>query len=308
MKSIISAIIALIMSIMSVFGYYPDSKKDGGLLFYDDMYYGPNKNQSIDMYLPEDCGSETSLYVCLHSGGWTMGRKEDYDEVIKDYAEKYGIATVTIGYRFLSELSPVNAESIMDDITSGIKLAQKLCAERGVTLTCMALEGGSAGGYNALLYAYEHFDDSPLPIKFVASCVGPTSLNDENNYIGTEIFPTKQAYSLYGSLSGVKITNRTIGTERVQNALKKASPVTYVNENSPITVLLYGDADLIVPYSNAEILKNVLDEFGVENYLYTLKDAGHGRTQFDQETAQYNKEVNSQANEKLDELRRQYLK
>src|SRR5262249_1115640 len=56
----------------------------------------------------------------------------------------------------------------------------------------------------------------------------------------------------------------------------KASPVTYVSKESAPFLILHGDKDPTVPYSQSEMLEEALKKAGVEVTLVNVKGAGHG--------------------------------
>ena len=45
----------------------------------------------------------------------------------------------------------------------------------------------------------------------------------------------------------------------------EASPITYVTKDSPTTLILHGTRDMLVPISQAELLKHKMDSLGVVN-------------------------------------------
>jgi dipeptidyl aminopeptidase/acylaminoacyl peptidase len=45
----------------------------------------------------------------------------------------------------------------------------------------------------------------------------------------------------------------------------EASPITYVNRETPPTLILHGTRDMLVPISQAELLKRKMDSLGVIN-------------------------------------------
>ena len=54
------------------------------------------------------------------------------------------------------------------------------------------------------------------------------------------------------------------------------SPVLFVSEDDPPTLLVHGDADQLVPLSNSERIKAAFDEADVTSKLVVIEGAGHG--------------------------------
>jgi dipeptidyl aminopeptidase/acylaminoacyl peptidase len=55
------------------------------------------------------------------------------------------------------------------------------------------------------------------------------------------------------------------------------SPLTYVRPGLPPMLLIHGDADMVVPYSQAVRLQEALDKAGVNNVLVTIPGGVHVR-------------------------------
>jgi dipeptidyl aminopeptidase/acylaminoacyl peptidase len=60
---------------------------------------------------------------------------------------------------------------------------------------------------------------------------------------------------------------------------RAASPVTYIDEETPPTIAFFGADDSIVPVSQAVILEEKLEEHDVPSVVVTYKDAGHSWNQ-----------------------------
>jgi len=264
--------------------------------FYDDIAYGATKNQNIDLCLPEG-KTETGLMVFIHGGGFSGGKKEEWEEEMRTVAETYGIATCSVGYRLMTG-TIIDAEDMMDDIQRSLELIGLLCERKGVKITSVAFKGYSAGGHLALLYAYEHADDSPFPVKFVTAMAGLADNAAPTLYEGNYLVPKKSTYKLYGFISGVRVTEKNLNTARVQRALVKASPITYAAADSVPTILLHGDEDPVVPYQNILELRDKLESLEAEYTLFTLKGMGHIISTFPSGYNEENTEIYRQYREK----------
>jgi dipeptidyl aminopeptidase/acylaminoacyl peptidase len=63
------------------------------------------------------------------------------------------------------------------------------------------------------------------------------------------------------------------GTEEIA---KRISPINYVRPGVPPTLTIHGNADPVVPYSQAVRLHAALSKVGVRNQLLTVESATHG--------------------------------
>ena len=77
-------------------------------------------------------------------------------------------------------------------------------------------------------------------------------------------------------LFGFRLSARTDSIEHQR--FVAASPVTHVTADDPPVLLIHGDADEVVPYQNAEVMKAALEKAGVPVELLRIPGAGHGPT------------------------------
>lgn len=128
--------------------------------------------------------------------------------------------------------------------------------------------GWSAGGHLALLYAYKN----PTQIDLVISEAGPTAFPASFQEI-----PSQLSYAVRVLLNDD------------ESLLSDASPITYANNNSPFTVLVYSDdfdtfgkpGDGLLQYDQCIVLKeklgNAYTEYSVNshhgNFAKLIEDA-----------------------------------
>lgn len=74
-----------------------------------------------------------------------------------------------------------------------------------------------------------------------------------------------------------------LGTDYSEEAARRASAVTYVNESAPPFMILHGTKDEVVPVHQSEILAKTLKEHHIYSEFYLLEGAGHGTDEFYQE-------------------------
>ena len=61
-----------------------DDLRDAGLttpdavIRYDDISYGPDPMNVLDVYRPKDAQGSLPVFVLVHGGGWVYGDKERY--------------------------------------------------------------------------------------------------------------------------------------------------------------------------------------------------------------------------------------
>ncbi|MBQ7596695.1 MAG: alpha/beta hydrolase [Clostridia bacterium] len=252
--------------------YYPRNR-----IFLDQYYAGTkNERQSYDLVFPKKASGSLGLVLCIHGGGWVEGDKSSYTKNLMQVSDENGYAAACMNYRYASET--VDYGDIMDDITSALAAIKAKGAEYGVNLDKVLLTGISAGGHLSLLYAYTQKDNAPIKPVCVVELCGPTDLEDgfyyseENSVtqaVGVEYFRNIISHGI-----GYNIDLNNFDAAR--SALKKYSPINYVDENTVPTVFGHGEQDEIVPYQNALDLDKKLTEFNVEHTFISFPNSGHG--------------------------------
>lgn len=282
-QKIISFIMSIIAFIMQLFGIGGSSKSE--IKTFRDLSYGTDSAQVMDLFLPADNSASTGLIVYIHGGAWISGDKETNAETAESNAEDLGLAAASINYRLLG--TGFDCDDMMDDITLAIGKAKETAEENGIKLTKVTLSGYSAGAHLALLYSYKYADVSPLPVACCIDCVGPADIADPafyvNNDMGDELI-----YQIMGALAGVDLTPENFYDEDIQAALKAVSPVNFVTEASVPTLMIYGEVDTTVPYSNALSLDAALTAAGVTHDFFSCPNSGHSLENDDDVKQQYN--------------------
>ncbi len=67
-----------------------------------------------------------------------------------------------------------------------------------------------------------------------------------------------------------------LSDEKQREIARQVSPINYVRADSPPTLIFHGDADTLVPISQAQALVTKLKEAGVPAELVVKKGAKHG--------------------------------
>jgi len=235
-----------------------------------DQPYGDYDKQKFDIYLPSDRNTEaTPVFFVIHGGGWVSGNKSAFNPLIKRLQEALPqVAFVSIGYRLadpktMTNLFPTQEE----DVKACIEYIMNKSEEYGISKK-FAILGGSAGAHLAMLYAYKHGRHSHQPVA-VASMVGPTNISNIFEQVMMTDDPDKKVY-LGWFIDAVGGTN-----EEKPELCYTSSPINYVTNDSPPTLLLYGGADNVVPSQQAEELADKLTVYGVEHIFKLYPGRGH---------------------------------
>lgn len=229
-----------------------------------DVTYGDHARNKYNIYLPANRGVNTPVLFIIHGGAWVAGSKEDiisFVPALRSLLPQY--AFVFINYRLFNESeSGTRFPAQENDVKACIEHVFNRSGEYVVGKK-FALWGMSAGAHLAALYAYK-YQGNPYTASAVIDQVGPTDM-----------------LSLYDQLPSAELKGlliQLIGNPATQDSLlyNSSSPLRYVKSTSCPTLILHGDADAVVPYQQAELLKNKLQQLNVPHRYRLYPGEGHG--------------------------------
>lgn len=223
--------------------------------------YGSNAQEKYDLYLPANRSvDKTKIIVLVHGGGWTEGDKADMDFLIPYIKLRHpNHAIVNINYVLANANTPAFPNQFLDLDA----VINKLTDEKDELniLPQFGLIGASAGAHISLMYDYAYDPDDQ--VKIVGDIVGPTDFTDPF------YFENPGFQALMEAL--VDESAYPLGT----NYAEVLSPAFQVSNASSPTLLFYGNADPLVPLSNAISLNSALNTAQID-HNFTVYDGGHG--------------------------------
>lgn len=231
----------------------------------------------LDLYLPRNITEPVPVLVQIHGGGWVEGTKEASVLGIMPYLQM-GWAVVNVEYR-LGRVS--RAPAAVEDCRCALHWVFAHAADYKFDPHRVVVTGGSAGGHLALttgmLQPNAGFDRT-CRVGENNAWTGPGGTADDPpvaaivNFFGiTDVLdmlhgPNARGYAI-----------EWIGYQPNADELARAvSPINMVRRGLPPIITIHGTVDKLVPYEQAVRLHKALDQAGVTNQLFTVKDAGHG--------------------------------
>ena len=225
-----------------------------------DTAYGTDPLQEMDIYLPAGRDEHTLTIVLIHGGGWSDGDKTELTPSVAGVQALFpGYAIVNINYRLakngVTNVFPAQEEDVKKAVETIIASAENFHISHDLILA-----GFSAGGHLALLHGYKN--DPGKHVKAIVDFFGPTDLT---------------ALSGMGSVQALILFNATGKIyDQYPELFIRSSPVNFVTENSPPTIILQGGADELVPASQSAELDSKLEENNVAHELVLYPGEGHG--------------------------------
>ena len=240
----------------------PKDKSEANLIYKDtgtkkiELTFLPPINQKYE---------SAAVYFVISGGGWHTESKEgmlDFSKISVQALREEGFAVVSIDYRVCGD--GVCMREIISDCFDAALYIAHFADILGIDKNNFILSGHSAGAHLALMLGYAprsafndgyEYDDE-FTVRAVAAMSPPTELYDSN---------THNLHDLYELFSG----NDT------REEREYTSPVSYVNKNTPPTLLCAGTSDFIVFSISSERLYKKLMENGADAELLLSVCGGH---------------------------------
>jgi acetyl esterase/lipase len=234
-----------------------------------DVVYGKGGDEELklDLYAPKNLTAPAPAVILIHGGGWSGGSKKDFRDGAKGFAQQ-GYVAVTVEYR----LAPKHKwPAQIEDVKCAVRWLRANAKKYQIDPDRIVAEGASAGGHLALMLGFtdakDGFEgkggnaDQSSNVQLVINLFGPTDLTQP----GWSDLVEKLFVDL---LDGSR--------DKIPEAYKKASPVTYLRKGAPPVLTFHGTKDPLVPYDQAKLLDKALRDAGVVSQLETIDGKGHG--------------------------------
>jgi acetyl esterase/lipase len=251
-------------------------------------------DHKLDIYLPRKSEKKFPILVFLHGGGWIGGDKAFPEKFyMNDFVLKFvqnGYAVVSVNYTLLDKNT--NFPKPIEDSKEAVRWIRANADKYNFDEKNIGLWGASAGAQIGMVAAYSddsqfsensRFSNYSSKVNYVIDYFGPSDLNKllRTEEAGFKIFIFKlifpKIYKMRNDMiRGFTTKDITVLKQEAIDGLKVYSPVTYINQNSVPTLIIHGDKDRIVPFSQSEILKKKLDEHQVTNELIPIDKGDHG--------------------------------
>ncbi len=236
-----------------------------GVRAYTDIIYrrAPDGRRCrLDLYLPGAGLAPRDgrpAVVAIHGGGWRGGTKNTYGREVARLA-RLGYVVASVEY-VLSEPGRPTWPDNLDDVREAVRWVRGHAGDYGIDPGRIAALGSSAGGHLAELLGTQARGDEPeTRVQAVVNLYGPSDLA-----------------SLFKSPGAVMPLRMYLGRnpQEIPDRYRDASPITHASGRSAPTLIIHGEADMLVPVAQSRAMAARLNEAGVPSRVIVVPRAGH---------------------------------
>ncbi len=216
------------------------------------------------VYRPESQAAEPrAAIVFFFGGGWNSGTPQQFENQCLALARR-GMVAITVDYR-VANRQGVTPFECAADAKSAIRWVRAHASELGIDPQKIVASGGSAGGHVACCTAVIPGLDDPADDRSVSSVPNALALFNPAvmlaNFCEFELLDAAKAKNL---------------SERMQGRASEISPIEYVREGLPPTIIFHGTADEAVPFATVELFAKRMRFVGNRCELMAYPDEPHG--------------------------------
>lgn len=235
----------------------------GGSMLKADVRYHSVEGRSLSLDIFSATGTSDSpkpAVMLIHGGGWSSGDR-NLMYPLADYLAKHGLITIAVEYRLSPE---AKYPAAVDDLKHAIAWVLENGPDYGVDTSRIAVLGCSAGAQLAGLVG--------LTEKPIAAII---------NIDGVMDFTCEEARQHEDDPAKATAAGRWLGGRYSEkpDLWKEASPVYYVNDNSPPILFINSSQPRF--HAGRDDVIHKLGDYGIYTEVHTLDDAPHSFWLFD---------------------------
>jgi len=250
--------------------YYASTNMDISKLKYKESNYD---NVYMDLYISKNKNSPSPVVIYVHGGSWIFGNNGipiGMEPIIESFNKK-GFTIISLSYELLKKDIPISKP--ISDVKDAIRWVYKNKDIYNFNIDEIGLIGISSGAHLSLLAAYSEDDEFigdktlanyPSKVKYIIDIFGPTELS-----------------TIDFTMIDEDIKEDITALKNIDIIKNIYSPIYYVNENSPSTLIIHSIEDEIVPYENASSLYKKLKSKKIDTKLLTLQKGNHNFEGYD---------------------------
>lgn len=240
-----------------------------------DIPYGEAAEQTLDLYLNGTWTGEPNFFerapnplptlLFIHGGGWVV-RDRSPEAWFLPFVE-HGWHVINMTYR----LGPGTAPAAVDDAVCALNWVVRNAEKYGFDTEHIVVAGVSAGGHLSLTTGifgsqpgHDCYPGNDFRVHAVVNWFGITDIAAVSSFLDANP-------PYFGNYAQAWIGDES----RLADISAAYSPIHLVNADSPPVLTIHGTDDVIVPYDQAVVLHEKLQELGFRNRLLSLEGGTH---------------------------------
>ena len=251
----------------------PTSESEIDVEVTPDVVYGHKDGMALtfDVFHPRNAHGGAVLYMV--SGGWVSRWSPPEWLIARNFRgllEK-GLTVMAVRHGSAPRYKVPEAEA---DVRRALRYIRLHSEELGVDEDRLGVYGGSAGGHLSLMLG-------------LASDDGVMDSSDEIMRTPARVAAVVAYYPPVDLRPIVGPSERFPALDFAEDQAASISPILFASSDDPPTLLIHGDADMLVNVQNSEVMFEALQEKRVESELIIIPGGDHGfRLTADRERAQ----------------------
>ena len=199
------------------------------------------------VYEPKGGAAGAPVMMYIHGGGWQTGSAEESESTVQHWAAQ-GWYVVSVNYR-LSSTQQATWDKAPADVACALAWTGRHATEAGADIDRLTVMGDSAGGHLAVLLGWSagagtaasscpELGETPVPDAVVA---GYPAIDVQYNY--------DNGVAPVAGIDPQEFTHLFLGGTPSQfpDRLRAVSPLTYLGEATPSTLVLQPERDDFIP-------------------------------------------------------------
>jgi alpha-L-fucosidase 2 len=233
----------------------------------DGIVYGVADGQQLtmDYYAPKGSGPHP-IAIIIHGGGYQRGTSKSGSEAYcADFLAPAGYVVFSINYR----LAPKYPYPYMVyDVERAIRFIRHNAGQWDAQPNRIALVGGSAGGFLSNMVGL-------LNLPGEAGASDPVDRESAQVQAVVTLFAQSSFATVPLNADVHALLDPLIKEKGEAEALREASPITYVSKDDPPFLQILGDKDEYIPFTEATNLDAALRKVGVKSEIIRIPNGMH---------------------------------
>ena len=218
----------------------------------DGLVYGEADGQTLtmDYYEPKGQGIHPAV-ILIHGGGYQRGNSKSGSEAYcADFLAPSGYAVFSVNYRLAPKYPyPVHGY----DVERAVRFVRYNAKRWNINSNEMILVGGSAGGFLSNMVGLLNAPGDP-------NAKDPVDRESAKVQAVVTLFAQSSFATVPLNNDVHALLDPLIQQKGEAAALKEASPITYVTKDAPPFLLIQGDKDEYIPFSEDTNLQTALQK------------------------------------------------